>query len=134
MLYGPTISLIKLSILLLYRHIFAPIRRTTWLVYGGIFVVLLGNSITTALLGAFCFPLRRVNLSISIEMQQCIHRGVDVNLVAGLFNAGTDYYVLWIPLPLVWSLNLPRQKKIGIMLIFAQGLLYDFNFFSPFPC
>lgn len=93
--------------------------------YGGIVIVLVGNSITTVLLGAACIPRDGEDWVIGIGSHRCQKRGLDIILASGFLNAITDFYVLWIPLPLIWNLNLPIRKKIGLVLIFMQGLLYD---------
>ena len=125
MVYGPTIILIKLSIFLLYLHIFAISRRTRGLIYGGIIVVLVGNITTTTLIGVVCTPQHGDNWAETYGSRRCYQQSVDTNLSVGLLNAITDFYILWIPLPLVWHLNLPTRKKIGLVLVFLQGLLYD---------
>lgn len=127
MLYGPTVFLIKLSIFLLYLHLFAPSRRTRSLVYIGIVVVFVGNTVTTVLFGATCILRAGEDWAESHDSPRCV-QSVEIGLASGLFNAITDYYVLWIPLPLVWNLNLPLRNKIGLGLIFMQGLLYDTRF------
>lgn len=129
MLYGPTVFLIKLSIFLLYLHIFAVSRRTRLLVYCGIVIVLVGNAIPTAIFGAACIPRVGEYWSQSFTSRRCHEESLETGLAAALINAITDYYVLWIPLPIVWKLNLPLRKKIGLVIIFMQGLLYDTQFF-----
>lgn len=133
MLYGPTISVIKLSILLLYLHIFAPSRRTRVLVYGGIIVVFVGNLTLYTLYAIFCIP-RHEKSPLGLGTHQCFHQRVHLNLAAGIFNALTDYYILWIPLPIVWGMNLPLKKKIGVALVFLQGLLYDIKSLLSILC
>lgn len=125
MVYGPMIILIKLSIFLLYLHIFAINRRTRGLIYGGIIVVLVGNITTTTLFGVFCTPQDGDNWAETYRSPRCYQRSSDAALSVGLLNVITDFYILWIPLPLVWHLNLPTRKKIGLVLVFLQGLLYD---------
>lgn len=43
--------------------------------------------------------------------------------VQGAFNLVSDFYVLVIPMPAVWALQMPTKKKVGIIAIFMTGLL-----------
>ena len=51
----------------------------------------------------------------------------DVHLVlgtaSGVVNIVTDFYVLIIPMPFVWSLNMKRSRIVKVMVIFGLGLL-----------
>jgi len=44
-------------------------------------------------------------------------------LAQGIFNTMSDFYVLAIPLHMVWGLNLPLHRKVGVSAIFLAGLL-----------
>ena len=35
-----------------------------------------------------------------------------------------DFLVLVLPMPLIWNLQLPVTKKLGLTAVFATGLLY----------
>ncbi|MCJ1346583.1 hypothetical protein MMC31_004801, partial [Peltigera leucophlebia] len=43
--------------------------------------------------------------------------------VQGIFNIVSDFYVLVLPLPVVWKLQLPLRKKIAVSAVFMTGLL-----------
>ncbi|WAO92316.1 Hypothetical protein NCS54_00982000 [Fusarium falciforme] len=38
-------------------------------------------------------------------------------------NLSTDLYIMSIPLPMVWNANIPRAKKIALIVIFCGGLI-----------
>ncbi|KAI9794955.1 MAG: hypothetical protein M1833_007329 [Piccolia ochrophora] len=42
--------------------------------------------------------------------------------VTSIVNVVTDFYILVLPLPLIWNLQLRAQKKIGLTLVFMLGL------------
>ena len=48
---------------------------------------------------------------------------VTLNKVEAGFGVVTDLYLLILPIPVVWGLQLPRAKKIGILSIFMSGCL-----------
>ena len=49
-------------------------------------------------------------------------------LISGSLNTFTDFYVFLLPIKSVWNLQLPRRQKIGLLVVFAGGLV-----FVPFP-
>jgi hypothetical protein len=43
-------------------------------------------------------------------------------MAAAAFNLVLDVVIVLLPLPIVWKLQMPMQKKTGIMVTFALGL------------
>ena len=43
-------------------------------------------------------------------------------VVSGIINVMTDFYVLILPIAMVWSLQLTTRRKIGVIAIFLAGL------------
>lgn len=46
-----------------------------------------------------------------------------IELFSAAFNMVLDVWVVCLPLPIVWHLQMPKQKKIGISATFALGLV-----------
>jgi hypothetical protein len=46
-----------------------------------------------------------------------------LTVLTGAFNVVSDLYLILLPLPAVWSLNLPLPKKLGVLTIFLTGLM-----------
>lgn len=42
----------------------------------------------------------------------------------GIFNVISDFLIFLLPMPSVWKLQLPRKKKMLMIIIFGAGLLY----------
>ena len=40
-------------------------------------------------------------------------------VILGTINAVTDVFIIIMPLPMIWKLRLPRNRKLGICGIFA---------------
>jgi len=40
-----------------------------------------------------------------------------------VMNTITDFYLMAIPLPMVWKSNLPPRKKFVLLIMFSGGLL-----------
>lgn len=58
---------------------------------------------------------------LTTALPQCVHGRDIINLLLGVVNVLTDFYLLILPLPAVWSLHLPARKKIGVSAIFLTG-------------
>lgn len=53
---------------------------------------------------------------------QCLDNNTVV-LITCLFNIASDITILLLPARAVWKLRIPTRKKVGIVLLFAIGLL-----------
>jgi len=40
-----------------------------------------------------------------------------------IMNTITDFYLMAIPIPMVWKSNLPLRKKLAVLLMFSGGFL-----------
>jgi hypothetical protein len=40
-----------------------------------------------------------------------------------VMNTVTDFYLMAIPIPMVWKSNLPLRKKIVLLIMFSGGFL-----------
>lgn len=54
---------------------------------------------------------------------RCAWPDSQLSLAQGIFSTLSDFYVLAIPLHMVWGLNLPLRRKVGVSAIFLTGLL-----------
>ena len=124
-IYGPLIWLVKLSIFLMLLELFGLL---TWLrlsVWAGI-----------VLTGAFYFSYLVTILTL------CAPRGSQTQLAylqsltslkcaahnylflpVGIMNVVSDVYLMVIPLPAIWGLQLPLMKKVGVSAIFLTGFM-----------
>lgn len=123
-LYGPAFFFIKSSILLLYLRIFSPQRFMCILIYAGIVMVLLTNLVMTIILPVFCAPRKNEDWVSGFLSDRCESHTNKTFIASATLNFATDIYILIIPLPLVWKLHLSTNKRIGLILIFATGILY----------
>lgn len=122
MLYGPTVFFAKLSLLLLYHRIFSPDRWTRLFIYFGIGVIFIVYTITASILVGLCIPRKGEGWALALRSSRCRDTMV-MTYVQGIFNIVSDFYVLVLPLPVVWKLQLPLRKKIGVSAVFMTGLL-----------
>lgn len=119
--YKACLNLTKASILLLYLRIFGNVKWFRWLC-----------TVLTAIVATYCA------ISVTVTIFQCtpVTRVYD-KTVAGRcidnskfwfanagFSIATDLVILFMPLPMVYVLQLPRVQKAALMAVFTLGALY----------
>lgn len=121
--YNPAIFVIKLSIFLLYLRLFAPNIRTRYLIYAGIAYNAITNIAIMVAFPAICAPRGNDNWITSLEKPSCHTPLEDLAVAAGALNFASDVYILLLPVPMIWGLQLPMRRKIGLLTVFATGSL-----------
>ncbi len=92
-----------------------------YMIYFGIAVNFALYSATTAYFGYICTP--RPAQSWLITVVSCSSKIYLTTDVQAVFNVVSDFYLLLLPIPVVWKLPLSTKKKIGVCGIFATGFL-----------
>ncbi|KAL4747554.1 hypothetical protein BDW72DRAFT_209501 [Aspergillus terricola var. indicus] len=117
-LYNCSITLSKLSVLLLYRRLFAvskPLRTATWIV----------GAIAVASYIAAVFGLVFATDPVHAQWQPWVpHRSIHNEafwIAMGAINAALDFTIFCMPQPIVWRLHQTRQRKVLVSLVFALG-------------
>jgi len=113
-LYQMAICFIKLSILGFYLRL-SPYRMFQAAVYILIVLVISYSIILVFQIIFRCHPIPKA-WDITITTGYCL----SVNLVSnlnGFFDATTDCIMLFLPIPLIWRLKVPRKQKFLIALI-----------------
>ena len=117
--YTATITLVKLSILILYRRIFpTPAFKKTTLIVGSAviywFIVALFTDIFQCrpLQAAFDPELLFTDHCINVE---AFYRGITAS------NLCIDFVILYMPLHMVWGLKLHARQKLALSAIFLLG-------------
>lgn len=111
---------IKLTFLFLYRRIFSPQTTTKYFINGGIVFVACLN---TGLLFSTIFMCSPVARSWNSALDgHCINPKV-LPYFSGVTSFLTDIYILILPIPLLWRLNMGRKRKFRLAVIFGTGLL-----------
>ncbi|MCJ1244727.1 hypothetical protein MMC30_001926 [Trapelia coarctata] len=58
----------------------------------------------------------------ALASKKCARSGPLV-IMTGVVNVISDLYLIMLPIPAVWSLNLPFRKKVGVLAIFLTGFI-----------
>lgn len=85
-----------------------------------IVVTLLYYIISTSMTIFACSP--REKIWNPLTEGHCLNNNLGV-FITSLFNIVSDVIILVLPAKTVWSLQIPRSKRIKIVALFATGLL-----------
>lgn len=116
--YDPTVLFIKLSMVVLYRRLFAIDRTMKRITWGAIAFLVL-------------FYVAETFVAITVEAQ-CTHAPPSPSICSNVwkntvtqavFNVLTDFAVLLLPITKVFNLHMPLRRKIGVSAVFGIGLL-----------
>ena len=122
MLYSPTILMAKLALLLLYLQVFRPNVKTRYCIYLTMGFLVLFYTATFIAYAVLSIPKpgqSQLESILSLDTAKDIPLGI----TQGAVNVATDFWIFCLPIPVLWSLQLPPRKKIGVMAIFMTGLL-----------
>lgn len=120
-IYCPSIGTIKLSIHFFYHRIFripSSTFRCRLLVVGGLVMIYSVAGIPGAILQ--CVPLSDLWKPPTINPPICIHFDALV-ITVGVVNALTDFAILSLPIPLIWTLQVSKSRKWQLVLVFSLG-------------
>lgn len=118
LLYTTSITTVKLSVLFFYLRVFVNkgLRLAVKLTMGFIMLWTLGNVLQVFLI---CRPFAATYGAVK---GKCGNQ-VASYIAIGCFNVVTDLIVLTLPIPTVWSLQMPKMTKLGVTGILLIGLV-----------
>ena len=77
--------------------------------------------VAATLTWAWCSPIA-YNWDHSIPHGYCANIRAGC-LVVGVIDPVTDFFILILPLPMIFKLQIPRFKQLSLALIFSIGIL-----------
>ena len=121
-----------MSILLQYRRIFIPSRKTSPVIYFGVWSVFWSNIIfyvtVTFIQVFFCNP--REGIWNKLVPAKCFDTNAILISIA-TFNLVSDVIILILPQHVIWKLHMGRRRKLGLSAIFGLGGLYVSRLLFP---
>ena len=119
-IYNPVIFSIKLSILLLYLRVFKPIRWTYIILHLMIWINF-GAYTSGMFVETFqCNPVSKIWMPK--YPGHCVDQKL-LQLLSSIFNIISDASLLIVPIWSVWGLQTDRKRKLGLICVFAFGIL-----------
>lgn len=122
-LYGPAIFLAKLSILLLYLEIFSIDRRGRITIFIAIGIIAAHCLADITGFSVLCVPTPGISWDTFDDSNNCKVVADALSIAMGSISVFSDLLIIYIPIPLVWKLQLSTRKKIGVTMIFVTGIL-----------
>lgn len=117
MLYYVTVAMTKVSILILYIKL-TP-NRTFRTVVWSMMAFVLATAFSCVMADVFqCNPIRKA-WDTSVK-GTCINQ-VGLYLSNGGLNIAQDIIIYFLPVPMLWKLNMPRTQRIALVLVFVVG-------------
>jgi hypothetical protein len=113
-------------------ELFGRLRWMRYMAIAGMTVTGLFYGAVVVLFAIVCLPRDGAGPSQSpylreVNSARCRHVSLVIRLVVGIVNLASDLYLILLPLPAVWSLCLPRRKKLGVSTIFLTGSMSDLS-------
>ncbi|CAD6577266.1 MAG: hypothetical protein ASARMPREDX12_008289 [Alectoria sarmentosa] len=112
----------KISVLLLLFRLFSPTQSFRCLVYIGIIWASLILLTSLAVAGALCAPWSGESFGSLPTFERCTHQETWA-VAQGALNTILDFFILYLPIPMVWKLNMGQRRKIGVTAIFMTGFI-----------
>ena len=106
----------------MYLRIFSPSRPTRYLIFLGITFIVLFYTACFLTEVISCTPRPEESWIEALESKRC-NKDLTLGYVMAAFNVLSDFYLLGIPIPVVWKLQLPLRRKVGISAVFMTGFL-----------
>lgn len=122
MSYPPTIFFTKLSLFLLYFRLFGPNLRIRYLIYFGIVFTALFY-IACMLVGVISCSPSKGQTRLAAALSSRCNNTKTLSYVMSIVNIISDFYLLCLPIPVVWTLQLQVRKKIGVIAVFMTGIM-----------
>ena len=121
-IYGLLIRIVKVSLFLLILEIFRPLKWLRIAVWLGLVTTGVFYYSYMIILLIVCAPKEMTQLAYLeiLGTPQCLNNPRFI-LPVGIMNVLSDVYLMLIPLPAIWGLQIPLMKKIGISTIFLTG-------------
>jgi hypothetical protein len=114
----------KLSLFILYLRLFQIDTVTRNLIYGGMICCGIFYTISIVLNAAESVPSKPNNLEAWIVENSKFQYPLEVFTIAqSSFGTLSDIYLLVLPIRVVWQLQLPIGRKLGVSAVFLCGLL-----------
>ena len=70
-----------------------------------------------------CAPKPGVSWEVGDATYNCTVVTNLFGVVMGVISVLSDLFIIFIPIPVIWQLQLVTRKKIGVSIIFLTGIL-----------
>lgn len=114
----------KISVLLLYLQVFRILRWMRLACVIGIVCITAFQLSLSISFAAMCAPSTgssQIDFLLAFVSDTRTHTRILV-VIQGVGNVTTDIFLVILPLPAVWNLQMPLKRKIAVLSMFMIGL------------
>ncbi|RYP77945.1 hypothetical protein DL771_000804 [Monosporascus sp. 5C6A] len=118
------ICFVKTSVLILYFQIFSILKWMRIASIAGIVAITAFHVSLSIAFGAMCAPstgASQVDFLAAFVSDTCT-RTRSIVVLQGVGNVVTDFFLLILPLPAVWALQMPLRRKLAVSAMFLIGI------------
>jgi hypothetical protein len=117
-LYGPTTYLTKVTLLLILARTLTPYKKIMALIWGSMGAMLAFYNFVTILKIRICTP---IDLFWDPNVQGSCWNEHLILIADTVMSVVSDLAVLALPMPLLWCMQIPVKKKLGIAALLGFG-------------
>ena len=121
--FPPVAFFAKLSIFLQYLRLFSPKKSFQYITYASIFVIFGFYTALTVVEGGQCIRRPGETWAENEVSPRCTWASRVSFWLIGTFGVVSNVFIYLLPLPVIWTLQMPLRRKLGVSFIFATGLL-----------
>ncbi|KAL4744850.1 hypothetical protein BDW72DRAFT_208685 [Aspergillus terricola var. indicus] len=120
LVYVPMVFVIKVALLAVMLRIFAPDRHKVIIVYVTIIVLLLYYIPALFIKVFFCKPISTYWFGAEVTGGTCLDQR-KVIIADATISMISDFWILVLPIPMLWSLKMSLSKKLRVVGILGAG-------------
>lgn len=129
-LYCPMALFVKIALLSILTRIFAPYRGKVWFIYGFLGTLCVYYTVALIVKIRMCAPVPFYWLGDELPGGGTCLDQTAALIADSVISLVSDIIILILPLPLTWSLQMSRNKKLRVIgLLSAGGLATAFSLY-----
>ncbi|CAI7664892.1 hypothetical protein N7533_005790 [Penicillium manginii] len=129
-LYCPMALFVKIALLSILTRIFAPYRSKVYFIYGLLGALCVYYAIALIIKIRMCYPIPYYWLGSELEGGGTCLDQTAALIADSVISVVSDIIILVLPLPLTWSLQMSKNKKLRVMgLLGAGGFAVGFSLY-----
>ncbi|KAL4781997.1 hypothetical protein BJX76DRAFT_305009 [Aspergillus varians] len=120
LIYVPMVFVIKIALLTVMLRIFAPDRQKVLIIWTSIIILLLYYIPAFFIKIFFCRPISAYWLGTAATGGSCLNQR-SVIIADSSISIVSDLWILILPVPMLWSLQMSMMKKLRVIGILGAG-------------
>jgi hypothetical protein len=118
--------LVKTAILVEWKNLFVPKKARNWFFWATtamIAINIIAYGVAIIMTCFRCRPAAKIWQPWLEGYCSSLSAQKSTDVATSFVNLAMDVVILLLPQPIIWKLNLTRQRRIGLTLVFSLGIL-----------